>query len=86
MNSQITSLKNPIWANAESTAIDCEITTSQFGDEILPFTASQNDTEQHGRDLFAKLVAGDFGPISPYVEPVKPIIESKVNDGTSNAN
>jgi hypothetical protein len=72
MQSQLTSLKNPRWANAEQTMIDCEITTSQFGDEVLPFTASSNDVEPHGRAIFADIVAGKYGEIAAYVPPPPP--------------
>jgi hypothetical protein len=66
MQAILTSLSNPRWANAEQTMIDCEITTSQFGDEVLPFTASATDVEPHGRALFAQLVAGEFGPVADF--------------------
>jgi hypothetical protein len=75
MQATLTSLKNPVWRNADCTLIDCEITTSQFGDEILPFTASQNDVEAHGRAIFAEIIAGNYGFIAEYVpqpEPVQP--------------
>jgi hypothetical protein len=72
MQTQLTSLKNPRWSNAEQTSIDCEITTSQFGDEVLPFTASQNDVEAHGRGIFADIAAGNYGPIGEYVAPPEP--------------
>jgi hypothetical protein len=78
MQTILTSLTNPCWANAEQTAIDCEITTSQFGDEVLPFTAASNDVETHGRAIFADIVAGTYGPIAEYVpppEPVQPVTE-----------
>ena len=78
MQATLTSLSNPRWANAEQTMIDCEITTSQFGDEVLPFTASENDVEAHGRAIFADIVAGNYGPIAAYVpppEPVQPTVE-----------
>jgi hypothetical protein len=68
MQTQLKSLKAPRWANAEHTMIDCEITTSQFGDEVLPFTAYQNDTETHGRAIFKALVNGEYGNITEYVE------------------
>lgn len=58
--------------------IDCDITTSQFGDETLPFTAAQNDVEPHGRAIFAEIVGGAYGPIAEYVappEPVQPVTE-----------
>jgi hypothetical protein len=69
MQAILTSLKNPVWANAEHTMIDCVITTSQFSDEELPFTASAADCEPHGRVLFERIVAGEFGPIAEYVAP-----------------
>lgn len=78
MQALLASVSNPRWANAEHTMIDCEITTSQFGDEVLPFAASPNDVEAHGRAIFADLVAGKYGPIAEYVpppEPVQPTVE-----------
>lgn len=78
MQATLTSLTSPQWANAEHTMIDCLITTSQFGDDVLPFTAAQNDVEAHGRAIFADLVSGVYGPIADYVpppEPVQPVTE-----------
>jgi hypothetical protein len=78
MQATLTSLFNPCWANAEHTAINCEITTSQFGDEVLPFTADSTDVEAHGRQIFADLVAGKYGPIAEYIplpEAVQPTVE-----------
>lgn len=72
MQTLLTSLKSPVWVNAEHTLINCVITTSQFGDEELPFTASTNDCEAHGRALFERIVAGEFGPIGEYVAPPEP--------------
>jgi hypothetical protein len=65
----ITSVRNPKWVNEEHTMIDCEITTSQFGNTVLPFTASQNDCEEHGRAIFAEIAAGAYGDIEEYVPP-----------------
>lgn len=64
MQTLLTSVSNPRWANTERTLIDCEITTSQLGDEVLPFTASPADVEPHGRALFARLASGEFGPVA----------------------
>lgn len=69
MQAVLTSVSSPVWANEEHTLIDCVITVSQFGDEQLPFTADPNDTAQHGRAIFADLVAGVYGPIAEYVAP-----------------
>lgn len=73
MQALLTSVANPVWANTEHTAINCDITTSQFGDEVLPFTADQNDIEAHGRAIFADLVAGKYGPIEEYIAPPEPV-------------
>ena len=78
MQSKLTSVSNPQWGNAEHTFINCEITTSQFGEEVLPFTASPDDCEPHGRAIFVDIVAGNYGPIAEYVappEPVQPVTE-----------
>jgi len=77
MQTKLTSLTNPIWSNEAHTAIDCLITTSQFGDEVLPFTADQNDVEPHGRGIFADIVAGTYGAIGEYVAPPEPIIQEQ---------
>lgn len=37
--------------------------------EEVSFCASPNDSEAHGRDLFARAIAGEFGPIAAYVAP-----------------
>lgn len=77
MQSLLTSLKNPKWSDEAHTTIDCEITTDQLGDEILPFTASPIDVEAHGRAIFAAIVAGEYGPIGEYVAPVIEIREDQ---------
>jgi hypothetical protein len=76
MQATLTSLSNPRWANAEQTAIDCEITTSQFGDEVLPFTASATDVESHGRAIFSDIVEGKYGQINKYIASQTPIIST----------
>ena len=72
MQTYFTSVKNPRWVNAEQTMIDCDITTSKFGNEVLPFTASSNDPEEHGRAVFADLVSGVYGEIAAFVPPPEP--------------
>ena len=48
--------------------IDCIITTDHYPYD-LPFTASNNDPESHGTELYNKLVSGLYGPIAEYIEP-----------------
>ena len=60
---------NPVWSNAEKTAIELTVKFSHLDFEV-PFTASPDDAESHGRALFSAAVAGDFGEVAPYVAPV----------------
>lgn len=62
--------KNPRWVNAEHTAIDCEIEHPQYG--WIPFTASPDDVEQHGREIFAQL---SQGVVADYVPTPAPTTE-----------
>ena len=48
-------------------AINCECKWSHLGDNTqdwLWFTANPEDTEKHGRDLYAALVNGDHGTVA----------------------
>lgn len=63
----ITNAQKPVWANAEKTLIDLEIDHPVFGS--IQFTASPEDVEAHGRELFARATAGDFGPVADYIAP-----------------
>lgn len=81
MQSVLTSLANPIWADVEHTRIDCFITTSQFGDEQLPFTADQNDVEAHGRIIFEELVAGVYGPVGEFIARPEPVQNQPTVEG-----
>jgi hypothetical protein len=62
-------VKDPIWVNFEHTMIDLTIKWDNMNEE-LPFTASPNDCEEHGRVIFAAAVAGNFGPIAEYEPPI----------------
>lgn len=37
--------------------------------EPVPFTASPDDSEPHGVELYERAMAGEFGPIAPYIAP-----------------
>ena len=66
MQSIIVSIKNPKWANESHTAIDCELMLEGL-DDVLPFTASSDDCEPHGKEIFGRILAGEFGEISDFV-------------------
>ena len=48
-------------------SVDCQLEHPEYG--WIPFTASPDDPEKHGRKLYERIVAGEFGEIVPYVEP-----------------
>lgn len=51
----------------QATTIDLEIEHPALG--WLPFTASPDDVEEHGRELFARATEGAFGPVADYIAP-----------------
>jgi hypothetical protein len=63
--------KDPKWVDAEHTMIDLTVKWDRFNEE-LPFTASPNDCEAHGRTIFAAAVAGEYGPVAEYVPLPEP--------------
>lgn len=68
---KVISASNPIYVNADSSAITLMVMfeeLKEFG--AIPFTATPNDVEEHGRDIFARAKAGEFGVIASYVAPV----------------
>ena len=67
---QLEYAKDPVWANAEHTMIDCEINHPTYG--WIPFTASLDDVEAHGREVFTALSKGDA---AEYVPPPLPTTE-----------
>ena len=62
-----TTVANLQWADSAHTAILVDVTFDKHG--VLPFGASASDVEPHGREIFNRAVAGDFGPIAAYVAP-----------------
>jgi hypothetical protein len=72
---QYTQAKNPQWANAEHTMIDCEINHPTYG--WIPFTASPDDVEKHGREVFAILIKGDVAEYAPPPAPTSRISTAK---------
>ena len=64
-------VKNPVYANADGTAINCDV-LFEGNTDYLPFSATSYDPEPYGIALYNQLEAGQWGPISPYVPPPAP--------------
>lgn len=73
MDEKILAIKNPAFSNAEGTAIDVTMIRTDFG--AIPFTATENDTEETGREIYAAAMAGEYGEIAPYVVIIPPMEE-----------
>lgn len=68
-------IRNLKYATPDRSIIDLELNHPEYG--WIPFTASPDDVEQRGRDIYAAAVAGEYGPIAPCIaepdpEPVIP--------------
>ncbi|MNZ80746.1 hypothetical protein D3C78_993900 [compost metagenome] len=63
----VKSVRDPQWANAEHTMINAMVEFEELsGMGEIPFSATPGDSEEHGRKLFAELIAGERGAIAPY--------------------
>jgi|SRR5690625_3733743 len=60
-------IRNPQYAAADESLIDVELNHPEYG--WIPFTASPDDPEEHGRDIYAAAKAGEYGPVAPYTPP-----------------
>jgi hypothetical protein len=67
--------RNPIY-NRFGT-VDCEINHPIYG--WIPFTASPEDSEQHGRDLYQKIIAE--AEIAPAIEPSDAELAAEIRAG-----
>lgn len=68
----IVSASNPVYANKDNTAINLDVLFEGFA-EPVPFTATPNDPEPYGVTLYNNAVAGQYGPVAPYVPPTQPV-------------
>ena len=68
--------KNPVWANEEKTLIELDCKFSHYpslgiteNDGYLSYMANPDDPEEHGRQIFEKAKAGEYGTVGDYVAP-----------------
>lgn len=71
--------KNPVYINQEGTSIQLIVKFEEFNNE-MPFAATTWDPEPWGIELYNRAIAGEFGPIAPYVPPPEP--EQPATTGT----
>jgi hypothetical protein len=66
--------ENPQYADDTGDAINLVLTVSAKDgvERSIPFTASKNDPETHGREIYDLAKAGEYGAIAAYVPPPDP--------------
>lgn len=67
----IESVKNLVWLNSEKTSCSALVKFKEL-DEEIPFAICEWDTEEHGKEIYAKLKAGEYGTPAAYVAPAAP--------------
>lgn len=72
--------RNAKYINADQTMIDLEYNHPDFG--WIPFTASENDVEEHSRELFALASAGTVAPYVPSPSDINAQITTAPEDLT----
>ena len=68
----ISKAQNPRYTASGDIDLDIDLDGQQ-----ITFTASPTDSEAHGRDLYARAVAGEFGAAAPYVAPVETLAKRR---------
>jgi hypothetical protein len=60
--------KNPAYSSADGQNIYLLVKFYEFAEE-MPFGATPYDPMSYGVELYNRALAGEFGPIAPYVPP-----------------
>lgn len=66
----VQSARLPVYVDAAHTLISLKVNfveLAAYGE--LDFVASASDIEAHGRSIFQRAQAGEFGAVAPYVAP-----------------
>lgn len=71
MKRTILAARNPQYVDPDHTVINIEVGFREIlgpdgRPQWLPFTARENDSEEHGRKLWQNARNGVYGPIAPY--------------------
>ena len=64
----LVSAHSPVYSSPDHSTISLMVKFGEFEEE-LPFNATNFDPHEHGRNLYERALAGEFGEIAPYVAP-----------------
>ena len=62
---KVDKITSPVWADRGHTTINCIVKFSDAETECV-FTASADDPESYGREIFEACIRGDAGPVGEY--------------------
>jgi len=74
----ILEVKNPRWSSPDGQFLDVDVLFEEYQDlGLMPFTANATADTTQGLEIWKKAKSGAYGPIAPYVEPVRepPVIQ-----------
>lgn len=74
---QYTDVVDPVYGAMDASIIYCRVKFDVF-DQYVPFAAATADTTEHGRKIYAALVAGEFGPVGPYVAASGDVLAAEI--------
>lgn len=57
---------NPVWADASHTTVIVDVIFESLGSAPVRFNASAHDVMDYGREIYADLIAGKYGPIAEH--------------------
>lgn len=73
--------KNPKYIAADKKIIQLEAKFEEIQDMgFLPFGASENDVEAHGRELYRQALSGEFGEIEEFVRDLETERANKLSE------
>ena len=70
----VESVSSLVWVNSDNTQFDCVVKFAQFVDPV-PFGCNVNDPVAHNQEIWAKVIAGEYGEIAPFVPPQEPVAD-----------
>lgn len=75
-----TDVKNPQWGNEAHTAINCMVNFDHLPEDYVPFTSIASGDLPHTHEIFARCLAGEFGPIAEYEPPSSEELATMIRD------
>ncbi|MND20854.1 Caudovirales tail fiber assembly protein [compost metagenome] len=73
------SAHSPRYSDPENKQITLSVLFEEYDGNVgeIPFTATADDCEDYGRDIHARAIAGEFGPIAACVPPSDEVLAAQ---------